>query len=215
MTEAHSPHALLLAWLSPGYPVGAFAYSHGFEQAIADGAIRDGESLGAWIADALEHGAGRTDAILAAHAVRSEGAGLGALAELARGLQPSRERAMEAGLQGAAFAVTTREAWGVDVADAPYPVALGAAAGAAGVGVELLLPQMLQAFAANLISAGIRAIPIGQTEGQRVLAGLLPLIDRVAAEAAEAGLVEIGSGAFALDIASQRHETLEPRLFRS
>ncbi|MEO0624159.1 MAG: urease accessory UreF family protein [Pseudomonadota bacterium] len=215
MTETPDPQALLLAWLSPGYPVGAFAYSHGLEAAIAAGAVQDAKTLADWIADALAHGAGRTDAILAAHAVRAEGAGLAELADLARALAPSEERLMETALPGAAFARTTREGWGIDVADAPFPVALGAAAGAAGIAPGQLLPAMLQAFATNLVSAGVRLIPIGQTEGQRVVAGLMPLIARVASEAEDASLDEIGSAAFALDIVSQRHETQTVRLFRS
>lgn len=213
------PAALLMAWLSPAYPVGAFAYSHGLEQAISEGAVDGPDSLGAWVGDALAHGAGRTDAILAAHALRaaaaSDSAAVAGLAELALALAPSAERAMETALQGAAFAATTREGWGIAVADAPYPVAVGAAAGQAGVPVAALLPLLLQGFAANLISAGVRLIPIGQTDGQRVLAGLMPAVAQLAAEAGAAPLEAIGSAAFALDIASQRHETLGTRIFRS
>ncbi|MEM9145672.1 MAG: urease accessory UreF family protein [Pseudomonadota bacterium] len=205
----------LFAWLSPGFPVGAFAYSHGLEQAVAEGAVRDGVTLEAWIADALAHGAGRTDAILAAHASRADESDCDALADLARALQPSAERAAEAAIPGAAFARTAREGWGIAIADAPYPVAVGAAAGQAGLTPAVFLPLMLQAFAANLISAGVRLIPIGQTEGQQVLCALLPLIERVAAEAGPAALAQIGSAGFAIDIASLRHESLEPRLFRA
>ncbi len=206
----------LVAWLSAGFPTGAFAWSHGLEEAVAESHVGDAEALAAWIADALAHGAGRTDAILAAHAHRAAGdaAAQGELADLARALQPAAERLAETEAQGAAFAAAVA-AWGVEVAPAPWPVALGAAAGLRGIPTETLLPVMLQSFAANLVSAGVRLIPLGQTEGQSVLARLQPLCLSLAEEAAEAPLDAIGSAAFALDIAAARHETLPVRLFRS
>lgn len=212
--------ATLLAWLSAGFPTGAFAWSHGLEEAVAAGRVADAAALADWLADALEHGAGRTDAILAAHAHRAAGRceesaeALEELARLARALQPTAERLAETEAQGAAFAHAVA-AWGVAVAPAPLPVALGAAAGLRGIPADALLPATLQSFAATLVSAGVRLIPLGQAQGQRVLAALQPLCLRLAAEAAAAPLEAIGSAAFALDIAAARHETLPVRLFRS
>lgn len=203
----------LAAWLSPAYPVGAYTYSHGLEWAIEAGDARDRESLEQWIADCLEHGAGRSDAILLAHAFRApEDDGI---ANLARALQPSRERLLEVEAQGSAFARTTADVWGPDLAPAPYPVAVGRAAAAheAPLGDTVFL--YLHAFAANLVSAGVRLIPLGQTDGQRVLAALLPLARRVAAEAVTAPLGAVGGCAIRADIASMRHETQYTRLFRS
>jgi len=203
----------LAAWLSPAYPVGAFAYSHGLETAIADGDIRDTASLYDWIRDILTHGAGRSDAILLAHAFRSpEDA---EIADLATALQPSAERLLEAEKQGDAFARTTVAAWGVDVASAPYPVAIGRAAVARGLPLDHTIILYLQAFASNLISAGIRLIPIGQTDGQAVLVRLIPLCRRVAEEATHATLDDIGGLSIRSDIASMKHETQRTRLFRS
>lgn len=209
--------ALLAAWLSPANPLGAFAYSHGLEQAVADGAITGRAEAEAWIADAMAHGAGRADAILLvhSHACWNDPAAIAGIAELARAFAPSAERLLESTAQGAALAAIMRTVWGLALSDAPLPVALGAAAGAKGVPVAACARHYLQAFASTLAGACVRLVPLGQTDGQRVIAGLMP----VAAEVAEAALSQpldaLGGCAFALDIAAMRHEIMEPRLFRS
>jgi len=203
----------LTAWLSPSYPVGAFSYSHGLEWAVEAGDVSDRETLTAWVTDCLQHGAGRTDAILLAHAhadpTNPE------TAELATALQPSRERLLEASAQGTAFARATTDAWGPELPPAPYPVAVGQAAAAHGLPVEETVFLYLHAFAANLVSAGVRLIPLGQTDGQRALAALMPVARAVAADALSSPLDSIGGCAFRADIASMRHETQYTRLFRS
>ncbi|HET9069316.1 MAG TPA: urease accessory UreF family protein, partial [Amaricoccus sp.] len=163
----------LFAWLSPGYPVGAFAFSHGLEWAVEAGDVSDGATLAEWVGDLMRHGAGRTDAILAACACRAAGAGdeaaLAEVAELAEALAPSGERRVETAALGAAFAEVTAAAWGgVAAAAAAYPVAFGAALARHGVPLGPALALYLQAFAANLVSASIRLGVVGQTEGQRV-----------------------------------------------
>lgn len=207
MTEAAQ---LLQAWLSPGYPVGAFAYSHGLEWAVASGAVRDAATARDWLADVLAHGAGRTDAILLAAAHGGED-----VAPLARALAGSRERLLETEAMGAAFAAVTAAAHGLAVAAAPYPVALGRAAALAGVPLAEVVALYLQAFAANLVGAAVRLVPLGQTKGAAIVAGLMPLCRAVAAEAASAGLDGIGGAAILSDIAAMRHETQDVRLFRT
>ncbi|MEM8760870.1 MAG: urease accessory UreF family protein [Pseudomonadota bacterium] len=214
--------ALLQAWLSPGYPTGAFAYSHGLEQAIADGDIHDPASLETWLTGLLEHGGGRTDALLIAEAWRAPDDD-GSI-ERSRALASSVERLTETEAQGRAFAAVTAAAYtgpiGTDAAP-PYPVALGRAARCAGIPLAALLPLALQAFATNLISAAVRLVPLGQTDAQRVVHRLLPVIADVAAEAqhaaeeAAAPLDAHGSACFRGDIAAMRHETLQTRLFRT
>lgn len=203
----------LAAWLSPAYPVGAYTFSHGLEWAVEAGDVTDRETLTRWIADCLEHGAGRTDAILLAHAHAAPDDP--EIADLAAALQPARERLLETRTQGEAFARTTAEAWGPAVAPAPYPVAVGRAAAAHGLPVGETVFLYLHAFAANLTSAGVRLVPLGQTEGQRVLAALLPVARAVAAEALEAPLDGIGGCAYRADISAMKHETQYTRLFRS
>lgn len=205
----------LAQWLSPAYPVGAFAWSHGLETAVRDGAVRGAASLADWLDLMLADGAGRTDAILLIAAAGAEGAALAEVAELAAALAPSRERLAETMGQGAAFAAVTRAVWGYDLPDMAYPVAVGRAAGLAGLPPVPVAQVYLQAVASNLVQAGQRLMPLGQTAAQRVLAGLSPVCARVAEEAAAAGLDGIGGAGFAMDIASMRHEAMQPRMFRS
>lgn len=205
----------LCQWLSPAYPVGAFAWSHGLEQAVRDGAVRDAATLADWLDLMVTFGAGRTDAILLIAACDAEGEALADLADLAAALAPSRERLAETMGQGAAFAAVTRAVWGHDLPDMAYPVAVGRAAGIAGLPPVTVAQLYLQAVVTNLVQAAQRLMPLGQTAAQGVLAGLAPVCARVAEEAAEAGLDGIGGAGFAMDIAAMRHERMEPRMFRS
>lgn len=204
---------ILAAWFSPAYPIGAYSYSHGLEWAVEAGDVSDLATLRAWLHDLLEHGAGRTDAILLAQAhAAPDPAELAALAEA---LSPSAERRLETTAQGAAFARTSRAAWGVPVDDMPYPVAVGRAARLMDLPLGLTLTLFVQAFAANVVSAGVRLIPLGQTDGQRLTAELAPLAARIAAEARTAGLDDLGGVAFRGDLAAMLHETQHTRLYRS
>lgn len=204
----------LVQWLSPGFPIGAYAYSHGLEAAIAAGDVADAAALQQWVGDVLEHGAGRTDAILLAHA-RRPGADHAALAALALALAPSAERLQETAELGAALTRATDALRGTVSPALPFPVALGRAAQALALPPAQVIALALQGFAAALVSAAVRFMPLGQTDGQAVLAALHPLILRLAAEAAAAPLSAIGSAAAGADIASIRHETMATRIFRT
>jgi urease accessory protein len=149
---------------------------------------------------------------------------LRAVAELAAALAPSKERHLETTAQGNAFVEATRAAWPTPALDrlkkiwdgaVAYPVAVAAAASGHGVARQAALAAFLQAIAANWVSAGVRLIPLGQTDGQRVLAALEPVIATTARRALAATLDDIGSSAFRADLASARHETQYTRLFRS
>ncbi|WP_145103521.1 urease accessory protein UreF [Cereibacter sediminicola] len=203
----------LVQWLSPAFPTGAFAYSHGLEWAIAQGEVQDAAGVERWIADTLRFGSGRTDAILLAHALK--GHDLDALSDLARALAPSAERLRETEEQGAAFAATTAALTGRALPPRPLPVAMGQAAAALGRPVAEVLALTLHAFAANLVSAAVRFVPLGQTEGQAILSRLHPLIEEIAREAAEAPLEAIGSAAVRGDLAAMRHETQQVRIFKT
>jgi urease accessory protein len=218
------PALRLLAWLSPAFPTGGFAYSHGIEFAVEAGDITSGASLQSWVADVLAHGAGRSDAILLRHAHRAAGdpAALAGIAELALAMAPSRERLAESTGQGNAFALAAG-AWNAAVLVGlaarveaiAYPVAVGALAGAHDVPEDAACAGLLQAFAANLISAAVRLVPLGQSAGLAVLAGLEPVILAVTAQTGSATLDDIGGAAFRSDLAAMRHETQYTRLFRS
>jgi urease accessory protein len=209
----------LLAWLSPAFPVGAFGYSHGLETAIRQGTVTDAASLSDWIAGLIEHGSGWTDAVLLkaawSAAAAEDAAALDEIAELAEALAPSLERRRETLAQGAAF-LEAVAAWNPPpLAEAAYPVALGATAGAAGVPLEPALTTWLHAFAANLTSVAVRAVPIGQSDAVAVIAGLEAVLLKTAARAAASDLDDLGSAALNSDIAAMRHETLDGRLFIS
>jgi urease accessory protein len=218
----------LQAWLSPAYPVGAFSFSGGLEWAVEAGDVADAPSLQRWIAVILADGGGFCDAVFLVHAHRAVGRGddtaLAAVAELAVALAPSKERHLETTAQGGAFLAATRAAWPCAALDrlvaawpgpCAYPVAVGAAAAGHAIALAPALAAFLHAFAANLISAGVRLIPLGQTDGQRVLAALEPVIAATAARALATPLADVGSAAFRADLASMRHETQYTRLFRS
>jgi len=219
----------LLAWLSPSYPVGAFSYSHGLEYAIEAGLVRDRASLTAWIDGVLRHGTGRIDAALLAATWRAAAAGndatLDTVAELATAWRGSAEMALEARQQGASFLGITRTAWPHAALDdfarrhdgqVALPVAVGLAAALHEVPLAAVLTAYLHGFAANLVSAAMRAIPLGQTDGQLALAALEASVAEAAglAEAVES-LDDIGTASPLLDWCSMRHETQYTRLFRS
>lgn len=216
-----------LAWFSPAFPVGGYAYSHGIEMAVATGDVRNAATLAEWTSDILDFGAGRNDAILLAEAHRAvllpDGlARLGELAELGAAMAQAAERRLETLQQGASFMALIHKAWphpalpAADaMADTPYPIAVGMAGGAHGQPLQPLIAAYLQGFASNLIAAGIRLSVIGQTEAQTRIAMLLPRIARLAEMTAGMGLADLGSASFRSDLMAIRHETLETRLFRS
>lgn len=209
----------LLTWLSPAFPVGMFGWSHGLEQAIADGAVRDRETLVDWIDGLVTAGSGWTDAVLfaEAHAAARDLDRLAEVADLASALAPSAERLAETLGQGNAFLKAAR-AWpdhcpALD--EAPWPVAVGAACGLAGISLQDALVATLHAFAGNLVSVALRLVPLGQTEGVRTLAALETVVLATASRAARSTLDDLGAAALMSDIAAMRHETLQPRLFLS
>ncbi|CUH75335.1 urease accessory protein UreF [Tropicibacter naphthalenivorans] len=200
----------LTQWLSPAYPVGAFAYSHGLEAAVAQAWVSDEASLQAWLTDIVTQGSGHTDAVWIWRAFEAED--VAEVDALARAYQPSAERLREAERQGMAFARTTRDVWGLDLPDLLLPVALGRAARLKGMDPSAVTALYLHSFSSNLVSAAQRLMPLGQTRGQAVLAALTPICTQTA-EAAQGA--EPFSNAFLSDIAAMQHETLEPRLFQS
>ena len=203
----------LTQWLSPGFPTGAFAYSHGVETAIADGWITDGAGLEDWLRDCLDEGTGRSDAIWLRLAFAADDPL--EIDAMARSYAISRERLREGVRQGAAFAATVRAVWGFDLPDLVLPVALGRAARLAGLEVAAAVALYLQAMVANLTHAAIRLMPLGQTEGQRVILALQPDCLRIARDTRGAVAGDVCGNAFLSDIAAMRHETLETRLFQS
>jgi urease accessory protein len=218
----------LMAWLSPSYPVGAFSYSSGIEWAVEAGDITNADTLRQWIESVITSGSGFCDAAFFrhAHAAAEIGdmAAVQDVAELAAAFTPSKERHLETTAQGRAFLDTTRAAWPCVALDEfvsawpgpyAYPVAVAVAAAGHGIPCAPALHAYLLALVANVVSAGVRLIPLGQTDGQRTLAALAPAIATMAERAAVMPLDDVGSATLRADIASMRHETQYTRLFRS
>jgi urease accessory protein len=218
----------LMTWLSPAFPVGAFSYSSGIEWAVEAGDIVDVTTLRDWLASMLADGCGFCDGVLLAHAHRAAAScdevRLREVAELAAAFAPSRERHLETSAQGRAFIEIARAAWSCDGLDRliaacdgaiVYPVAVGTVSAAHAVPLASTMHAFLHAVTSNWISAGARLIPLGQTDSQRALAALEPVVVATGARAIDAALDDLGSTTFRADLATMRHETQYTRLFRS
>jgi urease accessory protein len=218
----------LMTWLSPAFPVGAFSYSSGIEWAVEAGDITDAASLRGWLAAMLADGSGFCDGVFVAQTHRAassnDDGALREIAELAAAFVPSRERQLETSTQGRAFIDIARAAWAHDGMDAliaacggviVYPVAVGLVSAAHQIPLAPAMHAFLHALVSNWISAGSRLVPLGQTDSQRILAALEPVVVATAARALQASLDDLGSATFRADLASLRHETQYTRLFRS
>jgi urease accessory protein len=202
----------LLTWLSPAFPTGGFAYSSGLEWAVEAGDVTDEATLTSWVEDALRLGALWSDAILLRLAHRGED-----VASLGMALCASAERRLETSAQGAAF-VLAAAAWpgaAWDDAPIPYPVAIGRLAAAHSIAEESTALAFLHAATANLVSAAIRLVPLGQAAGLRVQAGLEPEILATLHATQHCDETDLGGAAWAADIAAMNHETQYTRLFRT
>jgi urease accessory protein len=208
----------LLSWLSPGFPTGAYAYSHGLEWAIEAREILDEETLRHWLEDVIERGSVRTDTILLRHAHRAanDPDALRDIVALALATASGRERHDEALAQGKAF-LRAAASWETPELpeDTPYAVAVGAMTGLHIIDEFVAACAYVQSFASNLISAAVRLVPLGQTTGLRTLAALEPVILQTVAATRFAPLDDLGGCAFRSDLAAMRHETQYTRLFRS
>ena len=200
----------LAQWFSPGYPIGAFAYSHGLEAAE----IEDAAGLEQWLRDVLQFGAGRSDALFLAASYYADD--IQPINAQCRAFAPSAERLKETDLQGAAFCKITSDVWGGKAEpDLAYPVAVGWAAKVNDLSLELTTTLFLQAFVANLVAAGQRLAGIGQTDAQRMIKALSPICAEIARDCADGDLARLASTVFCADIASMKHETQYARIFRT
>jgi len=210
----------LLTWLSPAFPTGGFAYSHGLEWSVEAGDTESETQLLDWIGDTLTHGALWSDVVILRHAHRANSDNLAELAALATALCASAERRLETLAQGAAFRLAA-SAWDAPIlADwgdepLPYPIAVGILAAAQNIGEDDVATAYLHACTANFVSAAVRLIPLGQSIGLRVQAALEADILATGAESKTASLDDLGTCSWASDIAAMRHENQHTRLFRT
>jgi urease accessory protein len=215
---------LLLNWMSPAFPIGSFAYSHGLEWAIDEGLVHDEATTRDWISEIITKGSGWNDAVIFAAACRSDDVNALALA-----LCSSHERYLETTQLGAAFQIAAsafaprsgekegahRVGDGKDEGPLAYPVAAATACRAMNISAQHALLAFLQGFSNALISVAVRLVPIGQTAGLNIMRDLLPVIAATAERASLSSLDDLGSSSFMADIAAMKHETLQPRIFRT
>jgi len=219
------------SWLSPAFPTGSYSYSHGIEWAVEAGHIHDRKSLVDWLAADLCYGSGRNEAIFFIEAWRcakeNDREKSLEIAELAAAFRGTSEFALETSQQAASCLATLRRVWPDTLLEtlsellselriAPVlSVVLGVRAARQDIPATLAMPAFLQSYLANLVTAGVRLIPLGQTDGQLAIAELEPAVLAVAAQAEQATIHDLGSAAFMVDLASASHETQYTRLFRS
>jgi urease accessory protein len=212
MTSIHQDMMTLQTWFSPAFPTGAFSYSHGLESAIQDNLVKDAGSLKSWVDSLLSHGSGRNDGLFLKAAYR----GVDEANDLCLALCGSKERLRETIELGQAFSRVVRASYDVNLPDqTAYPVAVGMTAQQIGLDLTLTLQSYLQAFASNLISVGVRTIPIGQQAGQDCLIGLYPVIQNMAKQIRSESLDELGTATFLSDLMAMKHEKSVPRIYRT
>jgi len=212
-TPTDSKLITVMQWLSPAFPIGGFAYSHGLEWAINKGYVSNREELQKWISDLLEYGSLKNDAILIKLVL--QGSDPKEINELAMALCPASERLSETQLQGGAFCKIMREVWSLEIDDLTLPIALALAAKNESIDQNLVVPAYLHSFCSNLISVAMRLIPIGQTDGQKTLRELSPLISDSVRAVAKSNKDDLGSACFLSDVSAMQHEYLQPRVFKT
>lgn len=218
----------LLAWLSPAYPIGAYTYSHGLETAVEEGLVTGADGLALWLEAVLSHGSGYSDAIFLKEGWRAVMEGdegrLSGLSERAMAFQPAAELRLETAQQGRAFLAATGKAWPCPALDRlqtaglpalPYPIVVGVASAGHGIALRWSIAGYLHGLAANLVSAAVRLVPLGQSDGLAVLARLEATVGNVTDTALESGLGDLASAVPMVDWCAIRHETQYTRLFRS
>ena len=203
---------ILQAWFSPAFPTGAFSYSHGLEAAIQHGLVSDKDSLTRWISCLLTSGSGWNDGLF----LKAAYEGISDVNSLCLALCSSKERYQEIIELGKSFSRAVNGSYGAELAQGlAYPVAVGMAARRRNIDIKLTTQSYLQAFAASLISVGVRIIPIGQQAGQDCLVTLCRIIEQVNNKLDVAGLEQLGSASFMSEIMSMMHEKSNPRIYRT
>jgi urease accessory protein len=203
---------LLLNWMSPAFPTGAYAYSHGLEWAIDDGQVKTTADVAQWISDVITRGSGWNDAVLFVQEFQNQNGN-----DLALALCSSRERHLETTQLGAAFTIAAGvfSQFEKHEGEIAYPIAAARACRAMGLDPRHALLAFLQGFSNALISVAVRLVPLGQTAGLEIMRDLMPVIAAIAKRAEAATLDDLGSCTFMSDIAAMRHETQHSRIFRS
>ncbi|NJD24124.1 MAG: urease accessory protein UreF [Betaproteobacteria bacterium] len=221
--------ARLLQLASPALPVGAYTYSQGLEWAVESGVVRDEATAGRWIGDLLDHGIGRFEAPLVAALMAAWAAGemadvdcLNAEFLASRESAELRAETVQMGFSlrrllrdlrddGLATVGQAIESW----PEVAFPTVWAGIAAAWRIDKEAALTAYLWSWAENQVMAALKAVPLGQAAGQRLLAELGGKIPLVAVDAGKRPKTEWSNFMPGFAIACARHETQYSRLFRS
>lgn len=229
-----------MSWMSPAWPIGAFAYSGGLEWAHEAGYLKDRAASETWLRESLASGALRSDGLAFCHGwqaahMKDAKDQLFRIAELVLAAQTSSERTLETTAQGAAFRKIAIEANRllhpeqveryeksldlIAAEDIPYPVAASALFASFDVPLRESGTAFLHSSVSNLVSALQRIVPLGHTDAQQLLVALEAAVE-AAVEASVATIQEpledlLSSNTLVADIACMRHETQYTRLFRT
>lgn len=223
MTSAITLQSILRlqTWLSPVFPVGGFAYSHGLERAVHDMVVHDEESLALWLRFLLSHGSLWNDAVLltAGWTRATQGASFDDIIALGSAMAISKERHLETMAQGQAFLDAIGH-WPLPKGfakpeQAPLPVAVGLVCGLMQVPLDAGVSAYLQAFTNNQLQAAIRLSVLGQKGAAQLMAKLEPFVIDLGEKAAKTTLDDLASASIQADIMAMNHEVQTTRLFRS
>jgi len=220
----NDPARRLWMLVSPALPVGGFSYSQGMEYAVSVGWIRTFEDARSWIDGLARSVLPRLDLPLLARMARALRADDAAeLAYWNGHLLASRETAelrREDGNMGRALRRLAHGLHGgprpVDALATPTFAASFADLGVCwGVPLDALCAAYAWVWCDNQIAAAVKLVPLGQTEGQRLLLELTDALDTITAFALDCTDAELGQAATGMAIASSAHETQYSRLFQS
>ena len=204
-------HQLLLSWFSPNFPIGSYNFSHGLEAAIDMKIIKDVMSLENWIIYLINYGSCKTDSILLSNSYKGK-----SVNDLAFALSPSKERWIETKKLGNAFCKNISDNWSFNIGNnLAYPVAVGKAGSFFKIPLEQLLITFMQSFVSNLVNVGIKHIPLGHSDGQKVLIKILPIIKELSLNYKNYDIDDIGTSSFISDLTSMYHETLNNRIYQT
>jgi len=220
---------LQLMWLaSPALPVGGFSYSEALEAAVDSGRVADADQAARWLVDQLQLALGRSELAVAAKAFgawrRGDTDSVRALNDWVLTTRETRELRAQTEQMGRSLAAWLKNRAGDDarvatlaaLAPAPtWPVAFALAATQTGAPLREALLSLAFGWAENMVQAALKAVPLGQRAGQRILAGLVDAIPGVVDHAMSLRDGERQAFAPMLAILSSRHETQYSRLFRS
>ena len=227
MTITSLELAGLLQLGSPALPIGAFSYSQGLEAAIEAGLVHDASSAHEWIAHGLGVVAGGETVLLLRQCqawAEGDAQGIADTNQTLLALRESAELRLETEQMGASLARLARElAWGTDEARAQLasikPIALATAYAYAATALAIApancLTAWLYSWLENQVAAAIKAVPLGQVGGQRILNALRPALAMTVQEVLSRPDEDISTFAPMLAVLSSRHETQYSRLFRS